>query len=415
MEEILLYVNHQSSMSSIFLWAGLIGAILLSIWLLYYQHGITKNLDYELKQLDKVKKHNVEYELILKAMHLSTWHLDVRQRQMTFDNDFREGSDSYAPLPGTPLEEVFSVIEEPGRQLVIKNYEDLVNGRLELGRAQYKVKVPHSKDTYWADSYATIAERDVDGKPITIAGATMRIDEQKSIETELITARNRAEESDRLKTAFVANISHEIRTPLNAIVGFTGILPDVTDEEERKSLLGLVNENTTKLLRIIDDVVSISKIEAGEEELVMTNFELGMILSEHVDRCQHDCKPGVTMTTQFASEAQMVTSDLNRVCEILKHLLNNAVKFTDAGSIVVGYDAPVEGRIRVWVRDTGKGVAPENQERIFERFFKVDEFIPGAGLGLSLCRTMAYSLGGQVGVESTLNEGSTFWFEIPIQ
>lgn len=415
MEEILLYVNHQSSMSSIFLWAGLIGAILLSIWLLYYQHGITKNLDYELKQLDKVKKHNVEYELILKAMHLSTWHLDVRQRQMTFDNDFREGSDSYAPLPGTPLEEVFSVIEEPGRQLVIKNFEDLVNGRLELGRAQYKVKVPHSKDTYWADSYATIAERDVDGKPITIAGATMRIDEQKSIETELITARNRAEESDRLKTAFVANISHEIRTPLNAIVGFTGILPDVTDEEERKSLLGLVNENTTKLLRIIDDVVSISKIEAGEEELVMTNFELGMILSEHVDRCQHDCKPGVTMTTQFACEAQMVTSDLNRVCEILKHLLANAVKFTDAGSIVVGYDAPVEGRIRVWVRDTGKGVAPENQERIFERFFKVDEFIPGAGLGLSLCRTMAYSLGGQVGVESTLNEGSTFWFEIPIQ
>lgn len=415
MEEILLYVNHQSSMSSIFLWAGLIGAILLSIWLLYYQHGITKNLDYELKQLDKVKKHNVEYELILKAMHLSTWHLDVRQRQMTFDNDFREGSDSYAPLPGTPLEEVFSVIEEPGRQLVIKNYEDLVNGRLELGRAQYKVKVPHSKDTYWADSYATIAERDVDGKPITIAGATMRIDEQKSIETELITARNRAEESDRLKTAFVANISHEIRTPLNAIVGFTGILPDVTDEEERKSLLGLVNENTTKLLRIIDDVVSISKIEAGEEELVMTNFELGMILSEHVDRCQHDCKPGVTMTTQFARDEQMVTSDLNRVCEILKHLLANAVKFTDAGSIVVGYDAPVDGRIRVWVRDTGKGVAPENQERIFERFFKVDEFIPGAGLGLSLCRTMAYSLGGQVGVESTLNEGSTFWFEIPIQ
>ncbi|MCR5271019.1 MAG: HAMP domain-containing histidine kinase [Prevotella sp.] len=415
MEEILLYVNHQSSMSSIFLWAGLIGAILLSIWLLYYQHGITKNLDYELKQLDKVKKHNVEYELILKAMHLSTWHLDVRQRQMTFDNDFREGSDSYAPLPGTPLEEVFSVIEEPGRQLVIKNFEDLVNGRLELGRAQYKVNVPHSKDTYWADSYATIAERDVDGKPITIAGATMRIDEQKSIENELITARNRAEESDRLKTAFVANISHEIRTPLNAIVGFTGILPDVTDEEERKSLLGLVNENTTKLLRIIDDVVSISKIEAGEEELVMTNFELGMILSEHVDRCQHDCKPGVTMTTQFACEAQMVTSDLNRVCEILKHLLNNAVKFTDAGSIVVGYDAPVDGRIRVWVRDTGKGIAPENHERIFERFFKVDEFIPGAGLGLSLCRTLAYSLGGQVGVESVLNEGSTFWFEMPIQ
>lgn len=415
MEELLLYVSHQSTLSSIFLWVGLIGAILLSIWLLFYQHRITLNLEFELKQLDKVKKHNVEYELILKAMHLSTWHLDVRQRLMTFDNDFREGTDSYTPATNTPLEEVYSVILEPGRQLVKKNFEDLVSGRVELGRAQYQVRVPHSKQTYWADSYATIAERDVDGKPIMIAGATMRIDEQKNIEGELIRARNRAEESDRLKTAFVANISHEIRTPLNAIVGFTGILPDVTDEEERKSLLGLVNENTSKLLRIIDDVVSISKIEAGEEELVMTNFELGMMLSEHVDSCQHDCKPGVTMTTQFARDEQMVTSDLNRVCEILKHLLNNAVKFTDAGSIVVGYDAPVDGRIRVWVRDTGKGIAPENHERIFERFFKVDEFIPGAGLGLSLCRTLAYSLGGQVGVESVLNEGSTFWFEIPIQ
>lgn len=415
MAELLLYVSHQSTLSSIFLWVGLIGAILLSIWLLFYQHRITLNLDFELKQLDKVKKHNVEYELILKAMHLSTWHLDVRQRLMTFDNDFREGTDSYTPATNTPLEEVYSVILEPGRQLVKKNFEDLVSGRVELGRAQYQVRVPHSKQTYWADSYATIAERDVEGKPIMIAGATMRIDEQKNIEGELIRARNRAEESDRLKTAFVANISHEIRTPLNAIVGFTGILPDVTDEEERKSLLGLVNENTSKLLRIIDDVVSISKIEAGEEELVMTNFELGMMLSEHVDRCQKECKPGVSLTTQFACHEQMVTTDLNRVSEIVKHLLSNAIKFTDVGSIVVGYDAPIEGRIRVWVRDTGIGVAPENQERIFERFFKVDEFIPGAGLGLSLCRTMAYSLGGKVGVESALNQGSTFWFDIPIQ
>jgi len=414
MIEVLLYVGHQSGASDIILWVVLVLAFIVSVWLIFYQRKITANLEFELKQLDKVKKHNVEYELILKAMHLSTWHVDVKQRTMTFDNDFRDNSNSFMPPPNTPLDEIFSVMLEPGRQRVMKNYEDLFTGRAEFGREQYQVRLPHTKEIYWADSYATIAERDIDGNPIKIAGATMRVDEQKKIEEELISARNRAEESDRLKTAFVANISHEIRTPLNAIVGFTSILPDVTDEEERKSLLALITENTTKLLRIIDDVVSISKIEAGEEEMVMTNFELGMVLSDFADRANNECKPGVTVSTQFACQEQMVNTDLNRVCEIVKHLLSNAVKFTDSGSIIVGYDNPKEGRIRVWVKDTGKGIAPENHERIFERFFKVDEFIPGAGLGLSLCRSMAYSLGGKVGVESALNEGSTFWFEIPI-
>ena len=176
-----------------------------------------------------------------------------------------------------------------------------------------------------------------------------------------------------------------------------------------------MHENTQKLLVIIDDVVNISKVESGQEELVMTNFDLNLVLRELADRYVKDVKDGVEMQTQFAAEQLNITTDINRLTEVVKHLLSNATKFTDKGRIVLGYDAPSNGRIRMWVSDTGKGIAPEHLERVFERFFKVDEFIPGAGLGLSICRTMAYSLGGTVEVTSTPGEGSTFWFEIPIQ
>jgi signal transduction histidine kinase len=280
----------------------------------------------------------------------------------------------------------------------------------------YRVLTPYSfKPFFWEESYGTVAERDIDGKPTRIVGTSMRIDERKAMEDALVQARNRAEESDRLKSAFIANMSHEIRTPLNAIVGFTSILPDVTNDVERKELLDLVYENTQKLLRIIDDVVSISKVEAGQEELVMTAFDLNTVLSDMAVRYYKDVTPGVELTTSFASEMQSITTDHNRMQEIMKHLLSNAIKFTHQGKIVVGYDKPQENRIRFWVSDTGKGIAEEHLERVFERFFKVDEFIPGAGLGLSVCRTLAQSLGGEIGVESKLGEGSCFWVEIPIQ
>ena len=264
-------------------------------------------------------------------------------------------------------------------------------------------------------AYSAVAERDVDGHPVKIVGTTMRIDDRKAMEEALVQARNRAEESDRLKTAFIANMSHEIRTPLNAIVGFTSVLPDIDDQEERKSLLDLIHENTQKLLRIVDDVVNISKIESGQEQLVMTTFDLNTLLMENVSRCESELSQGVTLTTSFASESLTITTDLSRLDQIMKHLLNNATKFTQAGTIEVGYSQPVDGRVTIWVRDTGKGIAEENLERVFERFYKVDEFIPGAGLGLSICRVMASSLGGNVTAESELGEGSTFSVELPIQ
>ena len=383
---------------------------------LWFQVKAGRQLKSELQLLENVGKHNVEYEFVLGTMKLSIWHLDVKTGEFTFEHDFREkGNRYFTNVDGMSVGESVSALDPRDAERVGKSLADLCEGHSSAYHEIYRVSVPYDNSVYWEESYATIAARDVDGKPVKIVGTTQRIDDRKSLEEALVQARNRAEESDRLKTAFIANMSHEIRTPLNAIVGFTSVLPDIDDQEERKSLLDLIHENTQKLLRIVDDVVNISKIESGQEQLVMTTFDLNTVLAEAMAAFAEKLNPCVEFNIDFAQDSLSITTDMIRLSTIAKHLISNAMKFTQQGSIVVGYDNPVDGRVCIWVRDTGKGIAEENLERVFERFYKVDEFIPGAGLGLSICRVMASSLGGNVTVESTLGEGSIFRVEIPIQ
>lgn len=383
---------------------------------LWYQVKAGKQLKSELQMLDKVGKHNVEYEFVLGTMKLSIWHLDVKTGKLTFEHDFREKDSKYmASADGMTMVDSLLTLDPRDSERVRQSLTDLCNGQTSAYHEIYRVLVPYNNTFYWEESYATVAARDVDGKPVKIVGTTQCIDDRKAMEEALVKARNRAEESDRLKTAFIANMSHEIRTPLNAIVGFTSVLPDIDNEEERKSLLDLIHENTQKLLRIVDDVVNISKIESGQEQLVMTTFDLNTMLAEAMAVFAEKLNPGVELNISFAQDALSVTTDMIRLSTIAKHLISNAMKFTQQGSIIVGFDNPVDGRVCIWVRDTGKGIAEENLERIFERFYKVDEFIPGAGLGLSICRVMASSLGGSVTVESKLGEGSIFRVDIPIK
>ncbi len=414
MFKLFLVIESNDLSNEMLVWV--VGVILIvgAIALLFYQRKVGRSLGNELAQLEKIQKHNIEFEFVLKAMRLCTWHVDVAERTITYDNDYRDRSDCFMPSPGTPLEEVSNSMVEADQQRIAKALEDFCEGRMESYHEISRVKIGHLGDYYWTESYATVSARDAEGKPKSIVGTSMRIDERKAMESALVEARNKAEESDRLKSAFIANMSHEIRTPLNAIIGFTSVLPDVQGEDERRELINLIQENNQKLLTIIDDVMNISKIESGKEPLVMSTFELNEILTSVADGFVPKLAEGVKLSTMFAQGALNVTTDLNRLMEVLTHLLANAVKFTQQGSIIVGYDAPQGKRMRIWIRDTGKGIAPEHQERIFERFFKVDEYIPGAGLGLSICRTMAYSMGGSIGVESKLGEGSTFWFELPI-
>jgi signal transduction histidine kinase len=399
----------------ILIWVAGVPAILVLLFALFYQVRQYRQLKAELAQLAKIKRHNIEYDLVLKAMKLSTWRLNVPEGTVAYESDYRSGKYSFSPQAGIPVEGTFALIHADDRERVREALTGLMRGKYEDYHQQYRAQATPSSPFYWAETFATVEKRDIDGKPLTIVGTSMRIDAQKEIEQALIEARNQAEESDRLKSAFLANITHEVRTPLNAIVGFSDVLPMAQSEEERNELIKLIKQNNAHLLRLFDDMVNISKLEAGNNgEIVKEDFELLPLLQEMVEKYQPVASDnGVAVETDGAAESIIIHTDRDRLKEILNQYMNNAVKFTAAGSIRLGYDK-LPSSLRIWVRDTGKGIpADKCNDRLFERFVKVDDFVAGTGLGLSICRSLADLLGGKVGVESVYQQGSTFWVEIP--
>ena len=397
-------------------WVVGVPVVIGAIFLLFFQRRQSRQLQEDLHQLSKIKRHTIEYELVLKTMKLSIWRLDVPTKTVTYESDYRDFFDSAEVPPGTSFSALVDMIDPAYVDTMRKNMNDLVEGRVENYHMQYEVKIPHSDRTYWEESYATVDKRDLEGKPLTIVGTSKRIDKQKEFERALIEARNHAEESDRLKSAFLANISHEVRTPLNAIVGFSEVLPMTQSDEEREQLLGLIRDNNAQLLRLFDDMIHMSKLEAGGGTIRKSQFELRPLLEEIVQQYAGKVDESrVTMQVEQTDANPQMFTDRDRLGEIINQYVNNAVKFTSEGAITLGFEQR-EKVLRIWVKDTGKGI-PEDRcdDHLFERFVKIDEFVPGTGLGLSICRSMALSLGGKVGVQSALGKGSLFWVEIPLE
>ena len=416
MAGLFLYTYVGNSFMAYAIWGlGGVAAILLFA-LIFIQRRTGKRLKGELAELAKIRQGNVEYEFILKAMKLSTWQMDPRRRMITFNNDFRGGQDDHIIPPDSSIDSLVDYLASSDAQRVRTAMDDLCEGRTSYYHQQYRIKSSQVKGlTIWEESYATIADRDVDGNPIKIVGTTMRIDDRKELEAALIAARNKAEESDRLKTAFLANMGHEIRTPLNAIVGFADLLPVVENEDDRNQLIHEIQANNHKLLRIIDGLVSMSKIEAEARNLVKSQTNLVSVLQELAQNyAQVVDNQTVVLATQFPYTELMMTTDVAKLREMVDQLMQNAVKFTLKGSITLGFDLVDGDHVRIWVKDTGKGIADADKERIFERFVKVDEYIPGTGLGLSVAKSHAASLGGTIGVDSRPGEGSTFWVVLPL-
>ncbi|WP_294141998.1 GAF domain-containing hybrid sensor histidine kinase/response regulator [uncultured Sanguibacteroides sp.] len=237
---------------------------------------------------------------------------------------------------------------------------------------------------------------------------------RKHVELELIQAKEKAEESDRLKSAFLANMSHEIRTPLNAIVGFSSLLVETDEEEQRRLYMTLVEENNELLLNLISDILDISKIESGAIELVTTQVDVSRLCRELIATFSHKKQDGaVELRFDENSPEIMIVADKNRILQVLSNFITNALKFTTKGSITLSYDLENDTQVRFRVTDTGKGIPAEQQREIFNRFVKLDSFTQGTGLGLSICQSLVEQMGGEIGVESREGEGSCFWFTYP--
>lgn len=415
MYNLLLYTQSESPYLVPALW---LGGALLFLWLfimIFVQRRAGRKLQTELVELEKVRQNNVESEFVLKAMKLSTWHIDVPTKMLYVDADFRDNKGGLVGPPEFPVEDLTNVIDRADAQRVWMAIDKICTGASPSYHEVYRVKLGKGALYYWEESFGTIAARDVDGNPTRIVGTSMRIDAQKQMEADLIAARNKAEESDRLKTAFLANMGHEIRTPLNAIVGFADLLPVVESEEDRNQLISEIQKNNYKLLNIIDGLVSMSKVEAEAKSLVKSQTNIVPVLQEIADyyRTMVDGST-VVLATQFPYPEILMNTDITKFKEIVNNLMQNAVKFTAQGSITLGFDLQQGDKLLLWVLDTGKGIAEEHQERIFERFFKVDEYVPGTGLGLSVAKSHVESLGGSIGVDSVLGNGSRFWVELPL-
>ena len=400
----------------ILVWVLGIPVVLAAAAMLYYQKKQHRQLRTELRMLSKVKRNTIEYDLVLKAMKLTVWRIDVPTRTITYESDFRETPGIPIIAPNSDVELFCNALTPESKERITAGMNQLLEGQIEEFHEQYEMILQQGKVSCWGEMYATVDQRDINGRPVTIVGTSMNIDRQKDIERSLIEARNKAEESDRLKSAFLTNISHEIRTPLNAIVGFSDVLSMAQSEEERTQLVNLIKQNNAQLLRLFDDMVNMSKLDAGDDAVKKEHFDLKTLLTELVDRYQPEYdKKGIVLQTSVQDTDLQRYTDRGRLREILNQYLNNALKFTEKGSVTIGYELRGE-HVRLWVRDTGKGIPAEHcNEHLFERFFKVDEFIAGTGLGLSICRSLAQTLGGTVGVQSKEGAGSLFWVEIALE
>ena len=238
------------------------------------------------------------------------------------------------------------------------------------------------------------------------------LQQQKIVESELRVAKEKAEESDHLKSAFLANMSHEIRTPLNAIVGFSGLLAMAENYEERDEYINIINNNNELLLQLINDILDLSKIEANTLEFVYSDIDINQLLCDIEQTSRLKAADGVQVSFVEKLPHCIIRTDKNRLSQVVTNFINNAIKFTKEGSIYFGYKHK-ENNLYFYVSDTGCGIDKDVKDSVFQRFVKLDSFAQGTGLGLSICQMIVHKLGGEIGVDSELGEGSTFWFTLP--
>lgn len=313
-------------------------------------------------------------------------------------------------------DEVFSHIDSNDRMRVRKAVDDLIAGRTHIMKEEYRtnpVATGHN-NLEWVEATAVVGERDSDGRPVSLVGFLQIITRRKKMEEELILAKAHAEESNKLKSAFLANMSHEIRTPLNAIVGFSGLIVNEKDENKRNKYVQVIESNNELLLKLIGDILDLSKVEAGSIEYTHSEFDLNKLMEDMNGTLQLrlDKKKQVVLSYKCGLEQCVIRSERNRLTQLVTNLVTNAIKFTEHGTINFGYELRND-MLRFYVSDTGCGIPKEKQKDIFNRFIKLNDFKQGFGLGLPICKSIVNDLGGEIGVESEEGKGSTFWFTIP--
>ena len=375
------------------------------------------------KTQQKLDSINHKLAMALDVADIVPWKWDLRKGSILCDvnksvhGQMLAGTNADQQLE-VPSESYFAKIHKEDRERVRRAYDDLIAGRKDKVREEYRVASDAGGRWHldWVEAQATVDQRDDDGRPLNLIGSSLVITPRKRLEQDLRSARDRAEESNRLKSAFLANMSHEIRTPLNAIVGFSSILAETDEEQEKREYISIIENNNALLLQLIGDILDLSKIEAGTLEFNFSDFELNELMHEKENIIRMKTAEGVELIFEPGLDACLFHSDRNRLSQLLINLLTNAGKFTSEGSITLGVEIDEErGEVLFSVADTGPGIPPDKQDLVFNRFEKLDgNKKKGTGLGLAICRQIAMIVGGRIWVDSAYTGGARFVFAHPI-
>ena len=374
--------------------------------------GFRQNISKLHRLNEELKERNYKMELTFKTIGMSYWDFDVESKQFRAFND--PVNDYHSETPITP-EEYMNVTHPDDIECVQKNLNHMLQGIDKDFNFKYRCK------TKWNQGWQTLlvtgiqVERNKKGRVVRYTGIQYNNTKWEKMAEELKDLKEKAELSDRLKSAFLANMSHEIRTPLNAIVGFSELMVSCDSSDEKAEYMEIIQSNNELLLRLINDILDLSKIESGILERKRENFSLNKVCYELYTMIQ----PKITnsdirfLLDNSGPECE-VFLDRNRLKQVWMNFLTNAIKHTQSGHIRMGYSIEKNG-IRIYVEDTGAGIPVELQDRVFGRFQKLNEFAQGTGLGLAISKAIVEAAGGEIGFSSVPGAGSTFWAWVPCE
>lgn len=374
--------------------------------------GFRQNIP-KVQQLNReLKERNYKIELTFKTVGMSYWDFDVKTRQFRAFND--PVNDYHSDKIITP-EEYIAVTHPDDKSRVEEYIAHLMHGKDKEFSFNYRSKTKW--DAEWQALMVTgvQVECDNEGRVIRYTGISVNNTRREKMIEELKKLKEKAESSDRLKSAFLANMSHEIRTPLNAIVGFSEIIVNCDDPEEKEEYIRIIQSNNELLLRLIDDILDLSKIESGVLEYKKEKFDLAKVCSEIYRMSLPKIpNPQIEFRLDNPDTECWVSLDKGRLKQVWMNFISNAIKNTSTGYIRMGYANERNG-IRIYVEDSGIGIPEEMHDKVFNRFQKLDEFAQGTGLGLTISKAIVEAAGGEVGFTSVPGKGSTFWAWLPCE
>ncbi|MEQ2976778.1 ATP-binding protein [Butyricimonas faecihominis] len=353
--------------------------------------------------------------LMLEAGNVFPWYADIASGKIEIGDELFK---AYGVDRKEFQDDFFSIatfvasIYPDDRGIFEAIYNNLLAGESCKIGLELRLDLLNTGEYKWVDLKGVAQEFDERGKVTKVLGFIADIQKRRDDEQALIEAKQRAEESDRLKSAFLANVSHEIRTPLNAIVGFSEVIAHTEGECEREEYLDIVKANSNLLLHLINDILDLSRIESGRMEFIDENIQMDELCEELRQMHQMRIKNDVKVIFERPAVSLTIVSDSHRLRQLYSNLISNAIKYTEKGSITLGYKLKgnmMEG----YVRDTGSGIPVEKLNNVFGRFEKLDLLKQGFGLGLSICKSILDKMGGKIWVESELGVGSCFYFSIP--